>query len=321
MFKKILFLTVVLFASYSNFAEADLLKNQVFNSNGYQRTYDVYLPNNNSRNLKPLVLLLHGHFGNADVMTGESNKKSPYKVWRTIADREDWVLLIPDGEFGSDNHRGWNDCRANTTTNPETDDVEFLNSLIQSISEKYPIDSDRIYAHGTSNGGNMVFRLAMESGANFRAIAAVVAAMPEKSECFETKVPISVLVMNGTNDPILPYSGGKIGRPRAQNKGRGSVSSTPDTIKYWVNNNGIRSQPRVTILPNRVRRDRSTVQVEHYSGGINNTEVILYKVRGGGHTEPSYREQYGKLFKIIVGNQNKDIEMAEEVWKFFERNR
>ena len=321
MIKKILFLTVVLFTSYSNLAVAELLKNQIFNSNGYQRTYDVYLPNNNLKSLKPLVLLLHGHFGNADVMTGESNKKAPYKVWRTIADREDWVLLIPDGAFGSDNHRGWNDCRANTTTNPETDDVDFLNSLIQSLSEKYPIDNNRIYAQGTSNGGMMAYRLAIESGVNFRAIAAVVAAMSEKSECFETKVPISVMVMNGTKDPILPYSGGNIGKKRAQNKGRGSVISTPESIKYWVNNNGISLQPRVSILPNRNRRDRSIVRVEYYAGGINNTEVVLYEVRGGGHTEPSLSEHYGKLFKLIVGHQNKDIEMAEEVWKFFESKR
>ena len=127
--------------------------------------------------------------------------------------------------------------------------------------------------------------------------------------------------MNGTNDHILPYSGGNIGWPNAQNKGRGSVSSTPDTINYWVNYNGISSRPKVTLLPNRVRRDRSIVQVKHYSGGINDTEVVLYEVKGGGHTEPSLREHYGNLFKIIVGNQNKDIEMAEEVWKFFERNR
>jgi hypothetical protein len=27
------------------------------------------------------------------------------------------------------------------------------------------------------------------------------------------------------------------------------------------------------------------------------------------------------LYKLIVGRQNKDFEMAEEIWKFFERNR
>lgn len=321
MIKQILFLSIVLFGSNSEFALADLLKDQVFDSNGYQRTYDVYLPNKYSRNLSPLVLLLHGHRGDADVMTGENNKTAPYKVWLTIAEREGWVLLIPDGEFGSDNYRGWNDCRENATTNPETDDVKFLNKLIDTVSEEYPIDKDRIYAHGTSNGGNMVFRLALESGEKYRAIAAVVAAMPEKNKCEESKVPISVLVMNGTDDPILPYHGGAVGKRKSHKKERGSVISTSDTIKYWLSTNGITSKPRVKILPDRNKRDGGTVRVEHYFRGENDTEVVLYEIGGAGHTEPSLSEHYRRFYKIVVGKQNKDIEMAEEVWEFFERNR
>lgn len=268
MFNKLLVLSIVIFSYANIFADYELFKNQVFISNGDKRTYDLYLPDNNANSLKPLVLLLHGHFGDADVMTGENNKKAPYKVWRDIADREGWVLLIPDGARGSDNQRGWNDCRANTTTNPETDDVFFLNSLIQTISKHYPIDKNRIYAHGTSNGGMMAYRLAVESGSKYKAIAAVVASMPEISECVESHVPISVLVMNGTRDPLLPYAGGNIGKQGAQDRGRGSVISTRESINYWVNNNGIRNPPIVTNLPNKVRRDRSTIQVEHFSGGV-----------------------------------------------------
>jgi len=45
--------------------------------------------------------------------------------------------------------------------------------------------------------------------------------------------------------------------------------------------------------------------------------VVLYEVRGGGHTEPGLRERYGRLYRLIVGPQNHDTEMAEEVWRFF----
>ncbi len=37
----------------------------------------------------------------------------------------------------------------------------------------------------------------------------------------------------------------------------------------------------------------------------------------GGHSEPSLREQLGWLYKQIIGKQNRDIEIAEEVWMFF----
>ncbi len=319
---KISFLSLfILMLSFSNQAFAELIKNQVFHSDGYDRTYDVYLPNNKSNRLMPMVLLLHGHFGDADVMTGENNKKAPYKVWMDIADREGWVLLIPGGEFGSDNKRGWNDCRANTLTNPSTNDVLFLKSLIRTISAKYPINKKRIYAHGTSNGGMMMFRLAIESANIFKAVTSVVAAMPEISECREALANMPIMVINGTRDPLVPYNGGKIGRKRDQNQGRGSVASTADTIQYWVKNNGVNPRPKVRMLANKNKRDRSIIRVESYTGGRNNSEVLLYKVIGGGHTEPSIQERYHKLYKLIVGNQNHDVEMAEEVFTFFQRHR
>ena len=81
----------------------------------------------------------------------------------------------------------------------------------------------------------MVFRLAIESGEKYRAIAAVVAAMPEKNECRESKVPISILVMNGTDDPILPFHGGGVGRRKSHKEERGTVISTAGTIKYCLN--------------------------------------------------------------------------------------
>ena len=166
----------------------------------------------------------------------------------------------------------------------------------------------------------MAFRLAQESGEKYRAIAAVVAAMPEKNKCDEPATPVSVLVMNGTDDPILPYHGGDVGRRKSDKRERGSVISTPNTIKYWLANNGITSKPSVQLRHEKNKRDGGTVKVEHYFGGANDTEVVLYEVSGAGHTEPSLSEHYRRLYKLVVGKQNKDIEMAEEVWKFFDRN-
>lgn len=321
MNKILLFLIIILSIIVSSVANAGLVKDKIITIDSLNRTYDVYLPDVNTAEAKPLVLLLHGHFGDADVMTGENKKEAPYKIWLSIAKREGWYLVIPDGEYGSDNFRGWNDCRDNNETNPSTDDVKFLNSLIDTISSQYPIDENRIYAHGTSNGGMMAFRLAQESGDRYRGIAAIVASMPEKNKCFETKHPISVLVMNGTEDPILPYQGGRVGKGELQNKERGSVLSTTETIKYWLTNNVISSDPNEKVFPNINRRDGSTVHLKQYTGDKNNTEVVLYEIRGGGHTEPSLTQHYRRLYKFVVGKQNKDIEMAEEVWKFFDRNR
>ena len=47
-------------------------------------------------------------------------------------------------------------------TNPSTNDV-IHRGIGRSMTQTYPIDAKRIYASGTSNGGHMSFRLAIEA--------------------------------------------------------------------------------------------------------------------------------------------------------------
>ncbi len=39
---------------------------------------------------------------------------------------------------------------------------------------------------------------------------------------------------------------------------------------------------------------------------------------GGVRTELSIQQPYAKLYLALVGRQNRDIEMADEVWRFFQ---
>lgn len=278
------------------------------------RTYDLYLPAAAVTAKRPLVILYHGHMGNSDVMTGANHRSAPYKVWLKLADKENFIVAVPNGEKGSDGDRGWNDCRGDTTTNPATDDVNFTLRLIDTIDRQYPVDRRRIYATGTSNGGNMVIRLAMEVPHVFAAVAAVVASNPAQNKCTEQRKPISILFMNGTGDPLLPYQGGRVGKESA---GRGVAVSTADSVKYWTQINQTIAQPEMHHFPDIDPRDGGTVIRSIYKNAQQDTEVVLYEVNNGGHTEPSLQEKYGRLYKLIVGKQNHDIEMAEEVWAFF----
>jgi len=298
-------------------AEAGLIRGLKVNVDGQQRSYDLYVPQHKSGQALPLVLMYHGHLGNSDVMTGANGKKAPYKLWLALAEREQFLVAAPNGEKGADNKQGWNDCRADTTTNPETDDVKFTLQMIEAIHARTPVDRSRIYATGTSNGGNMVIRLAMEVPQTFAAVAAVVASNPVKSECTETRKPIPVLFMNGTDDPLLPYQGGAVGKDK---HGRGTALSTPLSVDYWRAINGLPDTPTVYNFPDRYKRDKSTVTRLTYCAP-KHFPVVLYRVERGGHTEPSLQEHYRRLYKRIVGPQNRDIEMADEVWQFFKDKR
>ena len=100
--------------------------------------------------------------------------------------------------------------------------------------------------------------------------------------------------------------------------GRGVAMSAQASVKYWMNINQTGSQHRVYHFLNTDRLDGSTITLSIYKSEKQNTEVVLYAVKNGGHTERSRQAKYGRLYKFIVGKPNHDIEMAEEVWAFFQ---
>ena len=61
--------------------------------------------------------------------------------------------------------------------------------------------------------------------------------------------------------------------------------------------------------------DGSTVTLIEYDGCKANTEVLFYRINGGGHTWPG-----GGSIGNAFGVQNQDINTSLEIWKFFSQN-
>lgn len=280
---------------------------------GITRTYDFYIPSELGSSPVPLVFLLHGGGSSSNDLTGQSGFKAPYKVWMNIADIEKFIIVYPNGANNPLDAQGWNDCRADATTNPSVDDVGFIESLIGYFTSVFNIDTNRIYASGTSNGGHMSLRLALQLSNKIAAVAPVVASMPA-IRCSDPVHSISVLFMIGTNDPLSPYNGGEV----APNiGGRGTVLSAQESVRFWVDFNQADTIPTIVNYQDVNTTENSTVKRSTYSNGIDDTQVVFYEVIGGGHLEPSIQEQYSNMVESYLGNQNHDIEMATEIWKFF----
>lgn len=302
--------------------EPGLHKDNAVLSGGISRTFDYYVPADLPSEAR-LVLLLHGHGGDADGMTGESGKAAPFKVWMNIADTAGIICVYPDGEFSpiENDTRGWNDCRATAQSNPEVDDVTFLTALIDTFASYYSISPRTTFVAGMSNGGFMTMRLASEVPEMFGAFAAVCASMPQASECSRPSRPASVLFMNGTDDSITPFNGGYMNGDTSGT--RGTALSTWEAVNQWVSLNRITSVGRVDTLPDISKQDKARVVTHSWESEAYRKKVVLYEVLGGGHTEPSKVEKYsdwwqdGGLLFGGVGNQNHDIEMAYEIWDFF----
>lgn len=290
-----------------------LTLNNTIAVNGETRQYHLYLPAQPEG--ATTVFLLHGHGGSADQILGLENTKAPFKVWLDIARRENLILVIPDGAIGSDDKKGWNDCRSDARTNPPTDDVQFLSNLIAKIRTENALGTRKVFINGISNGGFMTQRLAEEIPEALAAASVIVTSRPGNTLCENSPVALPIMFMNGTADPILPYDGGSIVTDR------GAVSSTQLTIDYWVNRNQTDTTPIETTFPDNDTEDGSIVKRFSYRNGTNGSVVEHYEVVGGGHTEPSIAERYGLIYKALVGSQNGDIEMADEVWDFFKQYR
>jgi polyhydroxybutyrate depolymerase len=160
---------------------------------GVNRTYIVYRPAVLSGRA-PLVVMLHGGFGSA------SQAEKSYH-WDAEADAGHFLVAYPDGL----NH-AWNTgggcCGTPGRTN--ADDVGFITAMVAAISRALPVDANRVYATGISNGGIMAYTLACRTSV-FAAIGPDSAT--ELGDC-PSPAPVSVIAIHGTADKNIPYNGG-----------------------------------------------------------------------------------------------------------------
>jgi polyhydroxybutyrate depolymerase len=277
-----------------------------------ERGYLINVPSALPQGGAPVLIMLHGHGGSAADLVGlDKSNAAPYRQWIPIAKRERMVLVVPDGVSGSDGKQGWNDCRRDAATNPDSDDAAFLFAVLDAVEKETKLDRRRVYVVGTSNGGHMALRVAIEQPQRVAAVAAIVAAMPAKSECVAPTLAVPVLFMNGTDDPVLPYEGGPIA-----GEGRGSALSTEASARIWRRAAGITADPRRFEIDDANTADSSRVELwRSWTNAVPQVEV--YRIIGGGHVEPSQVERYRPFYLRNVGPQNGDIEMAEAVWRFF----
>ena len=275
---------------------------------GRMRTYLIHIPPSyNKESLTPLVIALHGGGGD-----GKKAEKST--LMSQQSDKDAFILVYPDAVRGH-----WNDGRGVNryrSHREDIDDVGFISSLIDVLAEDYNIDRTRVYVTGVSNGGLMSNRLACELTDKITAIAPVIGSIAENvaARCLPTR-PIPVLMINGMDDPMVPWEGEYV---RVGRKKLGKILSIPNTVNFWVSHNGCSPKPEITWEPDIDPEDGTRVRKIVYGKCKDGVEVVLYEIQGGGHTWPR-GPRY--LPEFIVGKTSQDIDANQTVWRFFEQFR
>jgi len=192
-----------------------------------ERTYRLFVPSGVAPGeLMPLVVGLHGGLGWGDQFAANSR-------FEATAQAEGFIAVFPDGQ-----NRTWNggNCCGAAARN-DVDDVGFLAELIDDLAGRLPIDRDRVFVTGHSNGGIMAFRFACERPALVKAIAPVAGSLEIKS-C-PAPAGTSLLAIHGDSDRSHPIEGGQGPRSIA---GVDFVSME-DSMAMWTKAMGCEATP------------------------------------------------------------------------------
>jgi polyhydroxybutyrate depolymerase len=274
------------------------------------------VPESKSTAPRPFVILLHGHSGTAAQLLGQGRSAAPLSRWVDIADRDGVLLAAPDGAKGNDDKQGWNDCRSDAESNPRTDDVALTRAIIERAVTQYHADPARIYVMGMSNGAMMTFRLATELPEQFAAVAAVSGSIAAKSQCAPPVKPVSLLVIAGDADPLVPFGGGDV--RIFSTRSRGSVLGIEKAVDFWRDLARLPARPSVvTTFEHNDQSGDTSAKRTKWGADPKKVQVELVVIRNGGHVEPSASQRIGGLYRSVVGKQNADFEAADEAWSFF----
>ncbi|MDA1083806.1 MAG: hypothetical protein O2933_05040 [Proteobacteria bacterium] len=259
-----------------------------FAHKGLDRYYYIQLAHPEAEGPSSVLFNLHGYGSNA-------LEQMYYTNFNNLANTKEnnFILIHPQGAplntvlTSSSSH--WNS--GGWTIGSTVDDVDFIDTIIALVSQKYDLNQNRIYSTGMSNGGFMSYHLACNLSSKIAAVASVTGSM--SSETYEScnpDHPTSILQVHGSIDATVPFDG---------NSALG-MRSVNDVMDYWKLYNACDVDPTSIIID--YFDIEIAVQHDTYSNCLNDVHVELYKIEGMGHTWP-YKGRYG-------------ISATEIIWEF-----
>lgn len=274
------------------------VKYSLVTSDGRTRTYIIHIPSSYGENKSPVPLLLvfHGGQNNAERFRAQTG-------FDTKSDEAGFIVAYPNGLGleGDPNGLGpvggtWNGgpcCDYPMENN--VDDVGFISTLIEQLSQKLNIDSNRIYATGFSNGALFVSRLACELSEKIAAIA------PASGGAYwapcEPEYPVSVI---GFKEVNLDYF----------------FTKSHLSEKHLWNKNDCDTDFLIELKPFFYHKiNEVTVMRKTFFNCRGNTERVFYRIGGGAHEWPDVDLSFNNTDDAQHPSSISDI-----IWDFFKNH-
>jgi len=264
-----------------------------------KRRYIVYTPASYAADTTrkfPVVLNFHG--GGMTMA-----EQMLYTRMNRTADAEGFIVVYPQGL-----QQDWN-VGFGTSYRDGTDDVGFVEALLDQLQRDYRVDGSRVYATGLSRGGFLCQRLAAELSHRIAAVASVGGPLPhpvlDQQKPRGAVFPVGVMLVHGTADRVVAYDG----KP-------GGYLSAPESYRYWARRNGAPVDGGVARRIDAGRRDGTSATLRQTAGGT--ASVALVTIHEGGHTWAG-----ADPFNVglPIGATARDVDINAVIWRFLARHR
>jgi len=244
-------LQVLLFSIIAFFC-VELLHAQTIDVNGTERSFLIHFPQNMTEGEKlPAIIALHYLGCSAaqfEIYTSLSRK----------ADNEKFIAVYPQGIGNS-----WNaGICCDPAMSEGADDIGFISALIDTLIEEYPVDSDKVFLAGFSNGAMLGYALASVISDKIAGLAAIGGLLVMDLD--PPTDPVPIIHIHALDDNSVDIDG-MWGYP-----------SVYDLLDDWKITNGITAEPDTF-------RDDSRIQGILYPSADSLANIILYLSETGGH--------------------------------------
>jgi polyhydroxybutyrate depolymerase len=259
-------------------------KDSTFNfttADGRTRSYMVHTPPGlDPSHTYPVLFGFHGGFGTAETFAGSTG-------FSELADERGFIVVYGQGtSLGVVHAPTWNAggcCGQSDEGHHNVDDVAYVRAVVAAVEAAFPVNHERIYMTGMSNGSMLVNRLACEAADVFAGAATVSGTIQIKSCTPSKRIPL--MIVHGTDDSNVPYDGGK----GSTLVNRSTYEPVEQEFTEWAARNGCTGTVTTSsVAP--LTLDGKTIDLLSYQHCAART--VLYRINHGIHEWPGGSDQY-----------------------------
>jgi polyhydroxybutyrate depolymerase len=239
----------------------------------------------------PLLLVLHSLGTSAEDIEQRTD-------WPRFAESHGIAWMAPNGPVDALGRRFWDaGSSCCNFAGPPLDHVSALRHLLEEALAQQPIDPERVFVGGISNGGFMAHRFACDAPELVRGVVSISGAGPLDTMTCKQPTRLRVLEIHGESDPIVGYAGGHLFR----NAALPEHASAAKTVTDWATRLGCTKDPEPAgSLDLEKRYAGAETRVSRFPG-CSRGEVQLWTVGGGDHYLAFYDPAPELVWRFLQG--------------------